>query len=218
MPLLPDRRPIPVFLQTIELPIENDLRCLGSKERSTGANGFDCYNQISRCIRFQDKSTCAGINHAAKDALGIVDRHDQKLSARTASQNLAHRFDSVEDGHANVHNGDVGVSGEDSVYSSVPIRCLAHDTPPRVSLKQATETVTHDFVIVCQKETKRCHVVLTPTAIAAVNGAQQTLCAGEPAPGLPERIARMSPFGNQGFTGYELGFLLCFALRRDWKK
>src|SRR6266568_1035074 len=79
----------------------------GGEEGSIVLQRLDCRDQVPCCIRFQKKAASACVQYRPHNLVRVVECQDENLDLRIVSQNLTSSFETVQNRHAYVEDGNI---------------------------------------------------------------------------------------------------------------
>jgi hypothetical protein len=83
-----------------------------------------------------------------------VHTEDHHRDARKPTHDLTRRFDAVQQGHADIENGDVGFERQRLPHRLASVARLRDDVPLGLLLENLPKSLSHDRVIVAQKDSQ----------------------------------------------------------------
>ena len=117
-------------------PVENRLRDLGGEIGMVLGKRFDGRLELRDRIRLQDVAPRAGGEDLVHVAFRTVHRVDEHLGQRALLANAARRFQTVELGHRQIEDGDVGAKSAGQAHRRMTGAGFATDLPIGVGLQE----------------------------------------------------------------------------------
>ena len=138
-----------------------------------GENGFaggdpeDCGDDLGGGGVLEEVAGGAGSEGGEEVGVGAEGREDEDFGGIGMPADLGGGGDAVEDGHADVHQDDVGVKVADGVDCLTAVGCLADELHRRGSAEHAGQTGSDERVVVHQEQPDgRTHAVIVGSTAA----------------------------------------------------
>jgi hypothetical protein len=116
------------------------------------AYGIDGGEENAVGIIFEDVTTRAGLNDLLNEIVGFVHGQDKDFGIGGRGTNAASGFDSVEQGHADIQDSDVGLEFGGFVYGIAAVGSFGGDFPAGTGFEESTESGANDGMVVSDQD------------------------------------------------------------------
>jgi hypothetical protein len=121
------------------------------------AEGLDGVEEDAVGFVFEDVTASAGFDDLLNEVVGLVHGEDENFSGRGDFANLASGFDAVEERHADIEDGDVGLVLGGFFDGIAAIGGFGADLPAGARLEKSAEAGADDGVIIRDQDGERRH-------------------------------------------------------------
>jgi hypothetical protein len=116
------------------------------------ANGVDGSDENAVGIVFEDVAACTGIDDLLNEVVGFVHGEDEDFGVGGGLVDAASGFNTVEEGHADVEDGDVGLELGGFVDSLASVSGFGADLPAGARLEEGAQTGTDHSVVISDED------------------------------------------------------------------
>ena len=121
------------------------------------AEGLDGVEEDAVGFVFEDVAAGAGFDDLLDEVVGLVHGEDENFGGRGGFADLASDFDTVEERHADVENGDVGFVFDGFFDGVAAVGSFGADLPARARLEKSAEAGADNGVIIRDQDGERRH-------------------------------------------------------------
>ncbi len=132
-------------------------RDAGGEVRFMMAGGVNGGEEDAVGFVFENVASGAGLDDLMNEIIGFVHGEDEDFGGRRGGADTASGFDTVEERHADVKDGDVGFEFGGFVYGFAAIRGFGYDFPATARFKERTEASADDRMVIGDQDAKRMH-------------------------------------------------------------